>query len=120
MDAGEPGPWIDRLLGPQRAAETDRSFLVCANDDGAIAGVIEPVADRAWGRSAAPTSATTRSSRTPGAGYMRAAMPLLLRQAFDELGLHRVQANIQPENERLDRARAWRRGSAGRATRRGT
>jgi ribosomal-protein-alanine N-acetyltransferase len=34
-----------------------------------------------------------------GRGYMRAAMPQLLRFAFDELGLHRVQANVQPGNE---------------------
>ena len=34
-----------------------------------------------------------------GRGYMREAMPLLLRYAFDELGLHRVQANVQPAND---------------------
>ena len=30
---------------------------------------------------------------------MRAGIELLLDLAFGELGLHRVQANIQPENE---------------------
>jgi ribosomal-protein-alanine N-acetyltransferase len=29
---------------------------------------------------------------------MRAAMPALLHHAFDEIGLHRVQANVQPGN----------------------
>lgn len=31
-------------------------------------------------------------------GYMSAAMPLVLRHAFRTLKLHRVEANIQPEN----------------------
>ena len=46
-----------------------------------------------------------------GEGYMREAMPLLFRYAFGELGLHRLQANVQPGNERslgLLRATGWR------------
>jgi ribosomal-protein-alanine N-acetyltransferase len=35
-----------------------------------------------------------------GQGFMRAGMVLVLQRAFGELGLHRVEANIQPENER--------------------
>ncbi len=31
-------------------------------------------------------------------GYMSAAMPLVLRHVFQALKLHRVEANIQPEN----------------------
>ena len=33
-------------------------------------------------------------------GYMREAMQLVLRHAFRGLGLHRLEANIQPENTR--------------------
>ena len=33
-----------------------------------------------------------------GRGLMTEAMRLAVRYAFDELGLHRVEANIQPEN----------------------
>jgi [ribosomal protein S5]-alanine N-acetyltransferase len=46
-----------------------------------------------------------------GTGSMRAAMPLVYRYAFGELGLHRLQANVQPGNERsiaLLRATGWR------------
>jgi ribosomal-protein-alanine N-acetyltransferase len=46
-----------------------------------------------------------------GTGAMRAAMPSVLRFAFDELGLHRLQANVQPDNARsigLLRATGWR------------
>jgi ribosomal-protein-alanine N-acetyltransferase len=31
-------------------------------------------------------------------GYMTEALALMLREAFGELGLHRVEANIQPDN----------------------
>ncbi len=33
-----------------------------------------------------------------GKGYMTAGMQLLLKRAFDELQLHRLEANIQPNN----------------------
>jgi ribosomal-protein-alanine N-acetyltransferase len=35
-----------------------------------------------------------------GRGYMSAGLELVLQRAFRELGLHRVEANIQPDNER--------------------
>ena len=34
-----------------------------------------------------------------GQGYMREAMALVLDRAFGELGLHRIEANVQPGNE---------------------
>jgi RimJ/RimL family protein N-acetyltransferase len=35
-----------------------------------------------------------------GKGYMSAGLELVLEQAFGELGLHRLEANIQPKNRR--------------------
>lgn len=35
-----------------------------------------------------------------GRGYMSAALKLVLKKAFEELALHRLEANIQPENTR--------------------
>ncbi|MGE5226084.1 MAG: GNAT family N-acetyltransferase [Planctomycetaceae bacterium] len=46
-----------------------------------------------------------------GQGYMREGMDLLLRHAFVDLRLHRIQANVQPGNARsigLLRASGWR------------
>jgi ribosomal-protein-alanine N-acetyltransferase len=46
-----------------------------------------------------------------GKGYMREAMTLVFRYVFGELRLHRLQANVQPGNERsleLLRATGWR------------
>jgi len=34
-----------------------------------------------------------------GKGYMSKGMTLLLKEAFEELHLHRLEANIQPENQ---------------------
>jgi ribosomal-protein-alanine N-acetyltransferase len=35
-----------------------------------------------------------------GRGYMKEGLQLVIRHAFDELGLHRLEANIQPDNTR--------------------
>jgi ribosomal-protein-alanine N-acetyltransferase len=35
-----------------------------------------------------------------GQGYMKEGLRLVVRRAFGELGLHRVEANIQPDNLR--------------------
>jgi ribosomal-protein-alanine N-acetyltransferase len=35
-----------------------------------------------------------------GQGYMSEGLQLLLRHVFEELRLHRIEANIQPDNER--------------------
>ena len=39
------------------------------------------------------------SSEHAGLGYMREGLELVLAEAFGPLGLHRVEANIQPGNE---------------------
>ena len=46
-----------------------------------------------------------------GKGYIREGMELVLRHAFGPLGLHRIEANIQPGNARsraLARAAGFR------------
>ena len=97
LEPAEPGPWFERLLARNRT-ETDRSLLVCDADEGSIAGVMNlsqivmgPFRNAFLGYYAFEPFA--------GLGYMRAAMPSLLVYAFDEIELHRVQANVQPGNE---------------------
>jgi ribosomal-protein-alanine N-acetyltransferase len=40
---------------------------------------------------------------TAGRGYMTEGLGLVIRYAFEELGLHRLEANIQPGNTRSTR-----------------
>jgi RimJ/RimL family protein N-acetyltransferase len=42
-----------------------------------------------------------------GRGYMRAALPVLLRFAFERLGLHRVAADVDPRNVPSIRLLEW-------------
>lgn len=95
LDPGDPDAWFDRLLA-RNGTETDRSLLVCTDDGGPV-GVYNlsqifygPFRNAYLGYYALVPYA--------GRGLMRAGMRLLLDHAFGELGLHRVQANIQPEN----------------------
>jgi ribosomal-protein-alanine N-acetyltransferase len=97
LEPGDPDAWFDRLLARNETG-TERSRLVSRIDDDAIVGVMNlsqivmgPFRNAYLGYYAFEPFA--------GSGYMRAAMPELLRFAFRELGLHRVQANVQPGNE---------------------
>ena len=98
-------PWVDPPKTPQafdeflrirRKPEMD-GFLVCARDTGAIAGYINlNVIVRGVFQSCVLGYAV--GAPYAGKGYMTEAMKLATRYAFDELKLHRVEANIQPEN----------------------
>lgn len=93
MTPSQYDAWLDRL-------QTDRhkAFLVCRREDGAILGVINineiirGIAQSAflgWYAAAAPHA---------GQGYMTEGLRLVLRHAFHRMRLHRLEANIQPDN----------------------
>lgn len=81
-----------------RDQKTNDGFLVCHAHTHAIMGVINlNRIVRGWLQSAylgyyigAPYS---------GQGYMKEALRLVIRYAFTELQLHRLEANIQPDNQ---------------------
>lgn len=99
------GVWVQAPDTPEafegylsRARRADQAcFLICREADGAIAG-------------AANVSAIVRGSFqsaflgyyafTPHAhkGYLREGLELIVRYAFDALDLHRLEANVRPEN----------------------
>jgi ribosomal-protein-alanine N-acetyltransferase len=73
------------------------SFLVCRKADGAIVGRIN-VSEIVRGFFQSAFLGYEVGAAHAGQGYMTEALPLVLRHAFRRLRLHRVEANIQPDN----------------------
>ena len=81
-----------------RRADTQR-LLVCANDDGALVGVAN-LSQIVHGPFRNASLGYYAFSPLDGQGLMKEGLSLCLRHAFGELKLHRVQAAVQPGNER--------------------
>ncbi len=77
-------------------AQNER-HLVIARDDHAIAGVFG-LSQIYFGPLCSAYLSYFAFEPYAGRGYMREGLRLLLRHAFGPLGLHRVEANIQPGN----------------------
>jgi ribosomal-protein-alanine N-acetyltransferase len=84
--------YLRRTRRPNQAG-----FLVCRTTDDAIAGVVN-VSEIV--RGAFQSAFVGYYAFTPHArkGYLREGLELTVRHAFDELGLHRLEANVRPEN----------------------
>jgi [ribosomal protein S5]-alanine N-acetyltransferase len=74
-------------------------FLACRSDDGAIVGFLN-LSEIVRGAFKNAFIGYGGVAAYAGQGYMSEAMQLLLREAFTSLGLHRLEANIQPGNTR--------------------
>jgi [ribosomal protein S5]-alanine N-acetyltransferase len=98
IDPADPGQVFERLLARNRT-ETDRSMLVRRRGDDAICGVYN-VSQIYRGPFRSAYLGYYALEPNAGKGYMREGMMLVFRFAFGDLGLHRLQANVQPENER--------------------
>ncbi|GAC1646827.1 MAG: GNAT family protein [Herpetosiphon sp.] len=72
-------------------------MLICMADTGTIVGYAN-VSQIVGGAFHSAYLGYTMGAPYVGQGYMSAAMPLILRQAFMTLRLHRLEANIQPSN----------------------
>ncbi len=80
-----------------RTDPTRHGFLVCERSDGRIAGFINinNVVDGAFLSGALGYGAFAPAA---GRGLMAEGLGLVVRHAFTTLGLHRLEANIQPAN----------------------
>jgi [ribosomal protein S5]-alanine N-acetyltransferase len=88
-----------------------RAFLVCRLGDRAIVGVIN-VSQIFHGNFRSAYLGYYAGRPFMGKGYMSEGLGLVLRHAFESLGLHRLEANIQPGNRasiRLVRRVGFRR-----------
>jgi [ribosomal protein S5]-alanine N-acetyltransferase len=77
--------------------ENAGSYLVCVKETRAIAGVFN-LSEIVRGPFQCAYTGYYAHQAHAGNGYMREGLELLLRHAFRTLGLHRLEANIQPEN----------------------
>ena len=77
---------------------TAEGLLVCLRDGGALAGMIT-IDSIVRGRFQSATLSYAAFASAAGRGYMSEGLALVLRHAFCELRLHRLEANIQPANQ---------------------
>lgn len=77
---------------------THLSHLVCA-EDGALAGVVN-ISEIVRGALCSGYLGYYAFAPHHGCGYLRAGLAAVVRLAFRRHGLHRLEANIQPENLR--------------------
>lgn len=95
-----PSAAFERILD---SCNTDRArrFLICLNDGGGTGGTIVgqcSLGEIIRGPLQQAFMGYWIGRAFAGKGYMTAALRLNLAYAFDGLGLHRVEANIQPQN----------------------
>ncbi len=99
--------WYGRMLtGP------NIGFIARAAADGSIVGVVN-ITEIVWGGFRSAYLGYYGMAAHAGMGLMTTAVETVCRIAFDDLGLHRLEANIQPDNKAstgADRAGRFREG----------
>ena len=84
--------WYGRMLtGP------NRGFVAREAGSNALIGVVN-ITEIVWGAFRSAYLGYYGMAGKSGGGLMTASVGDVVRTAFDELGLHRLEANIQPEN----------------------
>jgi ribosomal-protein-alanine N-acetyltransferase len=86
--------WLERLALP-----THRGYFVCVVPGGEIAAVLN-LSEIVRGGFRSAYLGYYAFVPYAGLGYVTAGMCLLLATVFGELGLHRLEANVQPGNAR--------------------
>jgi ribosomal-protein-alanine N-acetyltransferase len=86
-------------FGSRRTGARSLGFLAVRRDDRALAGVLN-LSEIVHGAFESAYLGYYALLPHAGAGHMQEAMVLVLDTAFRDLGLHRVEANVQPGNAR--------------------
>jgi ribosomal-protein-alanine N-acetyltransferase len=87
-----------RLYLKERQGPRHVKFFVC-DEVGQLCGVIN-LSEIVRGSFQSAYLGYYALSPHAGKGYMTAGLDLVVERAFDELALHRLEANIQPKNRR--------------------
>jgi [ribosomal protein S5]-alanine N-acetyltransferase len=98
-------PWMYPPTTPEEFSQVlsrveDDSFeplLVCRLEDGAIVGFVN-ISQIVRGPFQSAYIGYAAVAAYTGRGYMSEGLRLVLARAFGEMGLHRLEANIQPGN----------------------
>lgn len=85
--------YLERMARPENAAR-----LIVAVETGGLVGVVN-ISQIVRGAFQSAYLGFYAFEPYAGRGLMRAGLGLVLDEAFGALGLHRVEANIQPENQ---------------------
>jgi ribosomal-protein-alanine N-acetyltransferase len=95
-----PAPSDESFTRLLRCVEDDRyePGLVCRIEDGAIVGFIN-INEIVRGLFQSGYLGYAAVAAHAGQGYMREGLEVVLARAFGELRLHRLEANIQPDNQ---------------------
>lgn len=98
------GPYLHPPLTPEayraylgRLDERKYGYLACRRGDGAIVGWLN-VSEIVRGALQGAFLGYGGVAAFAGQGYMTEAVRLVVREAFGTLKLHRLEANIQPDN----------------------
>ena len=84
--------YVARAADPRAAP-----FFACRKEDGAIIGFLN-ISEIVRGSFKSAFLGYGAVAGFAGQGYMTEALRLVLREAFTQIGLHRLEANIQPGN----------------------
>ena len=76
-----------------------QGFLICRRETGEIAGVAD-LSEIVRGVFQSAYLGFYASARSAGQGLLKEGLGLVIRHTFETLGLHRIEANVQPENAR--------------------
>jgi [ribosomal protein S5]-alanine N-acetyltransferase len=99
-------PWMSLPSTPQQfqayvaryEQPDEESLLVCVRDTGAIAGMVN-INSIIRGRLQSGALAYAAFAPSAGQGYLTEGLDLVVRYAFEQLRLHRLEAQIQPDND---------------------
>lgn len=90
-------PWVYAPKDYEAYLKQENRYFICSSESGKIVGTFN-ISGIVRGYFQSAYLGYEVFNPCQGKGYMSQGMLLLLNEAFETLNLHRLEANIQPEN----------------------
>jgi [ribosomal protein S5]-alanine N-acetyltransferase len=90
-------PWVYAPQDYEAYLRQENQYFLCSSENGKIIGTFN-ISGIVRGYFQSAYLGYKVFYPYQGKGYMSKGIALLLKEAFEELNLHRLEANIQPEN----------------------